>query len=135
MNTASALAPKIPTQGSLATRKAPLATLAERVEIKVAAARLALITAAPKGFATEVAGLMGWRPERRSRELSGVEKLSMATFVAELETHAACGRQDVVDGAVAALLSGLKTSSVTLPSGSLIRVFDHNGQLLMRFEQ
>lgn len=89
---------------------------------------------APKGFGSRLAGLLGWRVERRSRELSGVEKLSLADVIAEIELHADEGRQEAADAIVAALFEGVKTATVPLHAGSVIRVFDEAGQLVMRFE-
>lgn len=133
-------APALPasTQGLLAARNASRAdrpaTLASRVAGKVESVRLALVMRAPKGFGSRLAGLLGWRVERRSRELSGVEKLSLADVIAEIELHADEGRQEAADAIVAALFEGVKTATVPLHAGSVIRVFDEAGQLVMRFE-
>jgi hypothetical protein len=75
---------------------------------------------------------MGWRIERRSRELSGVEKLSLADVVAEIELHLIDGRQDLVDEIVGVMLDGIRSSSIPVTPGSVFRVFDRNGQLFLR---
>jgi len=97
--------------------------------------RRALASAAGKGFASDLAAAMGWRIERRSRELGGVEKLSLADVVGEIELHLTNGEQEAADSIVAALLEGLRSSAVPITPGSVIRVFDEGGQLFMRFDR
>jgi hypothetical protein len=131
------------TQERLATRKAGHTQiaprhsqlLAERVGQKVESVRLALVMRAPKGFAARLATALGWRVERRSRELSGVEKLSLADVIGEIEMHHDEGRPEAADAIVAALFEGVRTATVPLHAGSIIRVFDEAGQLVLRFEQ
>ncbi|MDD1677967.1 MAG: hypothetical protein LUO93_02125 [Methanomicrobiales archaeon] len=122
------------TQGSLATRKLSLATLAGRVDGRVQSVRRCLINGACRGFASDLAAAMSWRIERRSRELSGVEKLSLADVVAEVELHLVNGEQQQADAILAAVTEGFKPSAVPITSGSVIRVFDEHGQLMLRVE-
>lgn len=119
----------------LATRNSRLASVASRVEARVALVRRALTNQAPKGFAALLAGVMSWRIERRGREISGSEKLSLADVAAEIEIHLAEGRTDAADEIVAALLEGLRVATVPVIAGSVMRVFDRNGQLFLRFER
>jgi len=107
--------------------------LRPRVEAKVQALRVILDNAAPRGFATTVNSAMGWRAERRPRELHGVEGMSLDTLIADMELHAAEGRRGALDQIVDALLDGLR-ASVAVTAGSVIRVFDEGGQLRLRFE-
>jgi hypothetical protein len=125
----------VATPERLATRNSRLASVAGRVAERVDAVRRALVARAPKGFAAELASLMEWRVERRGREISGVEKLSLADVAAEIEIHLAYGRQDAVDEIVTALLDGIQSATVAITPGSLIRVFDDHGQLRLRFER
>lgn len=139
MSAASLAAAQSATSERLATRNPStaqrLAGAASRVEEKVAKLRRLLLTLAPKGFAAEVASIMEWRIERRGRELCGAEKLSLADIAAEIEIHTAHGRQDAVDEIVSALLDGLTAATVPVAAGSVMRVFDRNGQLFLRFER
>lgn len=135
MSAASLSAARPATLERLATRNPRLASVASRVEGKVESVRRALLNVAPKGFAADLAAIMGWRVERRGRELCGAEKLSLADIAAEIEIHAAQGRQEAVDEIVAALLEGLTAATVPVSAGSVMRVFDRNGQLFLRFER
>lgn len=97
--------------------------------------RRILVNTASRGFASDLAAAMGWRVERRSRELAGVEKLSLADVVAEIELHKSNGEEAQAEAILAALLDGLsQNTSVAITPGSVIRIFDEQGQLRMRFE-
>ena len=61
---------------------------------------------APHGFNSDIAARMGWRKERVSRELSGVEKLSVELLLAAIEAHARAGRRDMADRIIRSLLVG-----------------------------
>ncbi len=135
MSRSSAAVAAPATQGSLATRKERLATLASRSECRVENVRRALMNAARRGFASDLSAAMGWRIERRSRELGGVEKLSLADVVGEIELHLTNGEQEAADSIIAAFLEGLRSSAVPITPGSVIRVFDEGGQLYMRFDK
>ncbi len=123
------------TQGSAATRNDRLATLASRVEDRVNGVCRALVNVAGKGFASKLSEVMRWRIERRSRELNGVEKLSLADVVAEIELHLVNDDQDAANAIMAALVDGLCSASVPVTPGSVVRVFDEGGQLYMRFDR
>jgi len=118
-----------------ASRSELLAKVASRSGVRVENVRRALVRAAGKGFASDLAAAMGWRIERRSRELGGVEKLSLADVVGEIELHLTNGDPAAADSIIAALLEGLRSSTVAITPGSVIRVFDQAGQLFMRFDQ
>ena len=135
MTRSSALRRPASTQSSLATRRDRLAGIASRVEPRVENVKRALVNGAGKGFASNLAAAMGWRIERRSREISGVEKLSLADVVAEVELHMSNGEQEEADAILAALTEGLRSSAVPVTPGSVVRVFDEGGQLYMRFER
>lgn len=134
MKTASALNHLASTQESLATGKKPVARIADRVESRVGNVRRALVNGAAHGFATELAAEMGWRIERRSRELNSRD-LSLAGVAAEIELHLKRGEQEEADAIIAALVDGLHASAVPITPGSVIRVFDDHGQLYMRFDR
>lgn len=133
MTASSALTRRESTQESLATRKNPSARLADRVEARVRNVRRALVNGAARGFATSLASEMGWRIERRSRELNGADKLSLAGIAAEIELHLERGEQEEADAIIGALIEGLRSSAVAITPGSVIHVFDEGGQLYMRF--
>jgi hypothetical protein len=135
MTRSSAARASASTQIPPASRKEPLATLASRVERRVGNVRRALVNGAGKGFASELAASMGWRIERRSRELNGTEKLSIADVAAEIELHLTHGEQEQADAIIAAFIEGLRSSAVPITPGSVIRVFDEGGQLYMRFDR
>jgi hypothetical protein len=96
---------------------------------------IALHNACHYGFAVNLCAAMGWRPERRSRELNGTDGLSVSTVYAEIALHQECGDQLAVDQITAALIGGLKTSSLSITPGSVIRVFEKDGQLCLRFDR
>ena len=135
MTQASARRAPSSTQSSLATRSERLANLASGVGRRVENVRRSLVNGAGRGFASELAATMGWRIERRSRELNGTEKLSLADVTAEIELHLINGEQESADTIIAAFLEGLRSSAVPITPGSVIRVFDDGGQLYMRFDR
>lgn len=114
---------------------APRQTIRETVSARVERIRMALVSTSEYGFAVNLAATMGWRPERRSRELSGTDGLSVSTVYAEIALHQERGDQIAVDQITAALIGGLKTSSLQITPGSVIRVFEDHGQLTLRFDR
>ncbi len=129
-------ATQIPSQMSAGGRQEGAANFPEFVANKVATVARLLSSLAPHGFCQRVAALMGWkRTERRSREVSGVERLSLDTVLAELHVHAEEGRQEAVDQLVAALLDALRTASLPVRPDSTVQMYDRNGQRFLRFER
>lgn len=120
-------------QGEAQGRQEGAANFSEFIATKVSTIARLLSNWAPRGFCSRIATLMGWRAERRSREISGVERLSLDTVLAELHVHAQEGRQDAVDQMVAALLEGLRTASVPVRPDSLIELYGIGGQRFLRF--
>jgi hypothetical protein len=116
-------------------RRGDTQTVASRVGVRVEGVARAMLNLAPKGIGSEIAAAMGWRIERRGREVAGVEKLSFAAISAEIEVHLAHGRQDAVDLIVAAMLDGLASASVPVTSATTIQFYDRNGQRFLRFDR
>ena len=135
MRSSSPFARVAATQTPTPTRKEQVATLAGRVEERVGNVRRALVNNSSRGFASELATAMGWRIERRSRELSGTEKLSLADVLAEIKLHLIYGEEEQAEAILSALLDDLGVGAMPLKSGSVYHVFDKNGQLFVRFGQ
>jgi hypothetical protein len=128
MRTASFAPASTATQSLLATRKEATRNLCESVEGRIESLRNLISGTRERGFLARLAMEMKWRPERTSRELARVEKLSVALLVAAAELHRQEGRASEADSILAAL-SGSAPHAVRTKGGIVIRIVDGQMQL------
>lgn len=125
---ASTSVPQFGVASGGASRNKPLATLAEAIKAKVESIRSLIAAEGRPGFNSDVAGRMNWRRERISREIQGVEKLSVSLLLAEIECHRAEGRDAIADRLVAAITEG-QPVKIRTDRALVIRMSD--GQLFL----
>lgn len=106
-------------------------TLELRVNERVARLRVRMIQLAPVGFQKRVADGMRWRKQRPTRGVTGVEKLSVPLFLAELELHREEGRTEAASELVGIVAEG-QTIRLAADHGASIRM--SGGQLLLDLE-
>ena len=131
MRTASVVSSLPATQGSVASRKEPRATLCVRVEAIDEALRREIVARLRQTMRAQICESLGWRPERISRELGRVEKLSTALVTAVVETlHDA----NLVEDADAILSLFASHRSKIQTTGAVV-IEMKNGQLVFNFEE
>lgn len=125
---AAVTAPQFGVASGVASRTDRHATLAAAVEAKVEIIRTLLAAEAIPGSQSEVASRMEWRRERVSREIQGVEKLSVALFLAAIAIHRQEGRGETADRLLSAINEG---QPVKLKTNGAVVIRMADGQMFL----
>jgi len=114
-------------QSSVASGNAPAATSCQKQdELR------ALLRRAPSGFNSRLGRILDSRRERFSRETSD-RHLTFEYLDAAIALHTAEGRLQFAQELIAAAMRGWGVRAIA--AGSVIRVFDENGQMVLRLEE
>lgn len=116
------------TPSLLASRKADLQV---SIRGRVGRLRVAMVNNAPLGFQRRVADLMDWREQRPTREVTGVEKLSVELLLAEVELHRVEGRSAEAESLLALVNEG---QAIHLSTDRAVVIRMKDGQMLLDFE-
>jgi hypothetical protein len=97
---------------------------------RIAKLRAAMVNGAPWGFQERVSSLMDWRHQRVTREVTGVEKLSVELLLAEIALHRVEGRAEEADRLLGLVNAG-QTIRMSADGAAIIRMRD--GQMEFSF--
>ena len=120
--------PKSSGASGAASRNKRSAIFAAAINAKVEEIRVLVANEATHGFNADLAAAMLWRRERISREIQGVEKLSVALFLAEVQGHREAGRDAVADRLVSIINNG-QPMTIRTDRAVVIRISD--GQMFL----